>query len=74
MTPRKDSILLLKILVKMAQGREGKRTAIQIQCPDIIKIPGGPAAEDKELGTDQRHGMIVTTAGPGTINHDGSPL
>ena len=50
-------------------GRRGaKRARIQIQCPDLIETPlGGPATEDEELGTDQRHGMIVTTAGPGTI-------
>jgi len=35
----------------------GKRTTIQIKCPDIIKIQQGimvQAAEDEELGTDQR--------------------
>jgi hypothetical protein len=52
-----------------------KHTTIQIQCPDIIKIPfGGPASEDEELGTDQRHGMAVATAGPGTVDHDAGPL
>ena len=52
-----------------------KRTIIQIQCPDIIKTPLARAAtEDEELGTDQRHGMGVTTARPGTIDHDAGPL
>jgi hypothetical protein len=35
---------------------------------------GGPSTEDEELGTDQRHGMVETTAGPGTIDHDAGPL
>ena len=34
----------------------------------------GPATEDKELGTNQRHGMVVTTAGPGTMDRDAGPL
>ena len=33
-----------------------------------------PATEDKELGTDQRHGVVGTTAGLGTIDHDAGPL
>ena len=75
MTPKKDSISLLRNLVKMVQGRVAKRTRIQIQCPDIIETPlGGPATEDEELGTDQRHGMVVTTGGPGTIDHDARPF
>jgi hypothetical protein len=37
-TPKKDSILLVKNLVKMAQGSDDKRTRIQIQRPDIIQI------------------------------------
>ena len=60
----------------------GKRTRIQIELPDIIKIPFGevivavalPATKDKELGTNQRHSMIATTTGPGTIGHDAGPL
>ena len=53
----------------------GKRTTVQIQCPDVIKTQtGGPATEEEELGTDQRHGMVETTAGPGTIDHDAGPL
>ena len=62
----------------MARGwPRSKRTTIQIQCPDIIEIRGplqAPATEDKELGTDQRHGMQVTTAGPGTTDRDAGPL
>jgi len=57
-----------------------KRTRIQIELPDIIKIHCAdgtvalPATKDEELGTDQRHGMIATTPGPGTIGHDAGPL
>ena len=62
----------------MASGRpRSKRTAIQIQCPDIIGIPGllpAQATKDKELGTDQRHGMVATTAGPRTTDRDAGPL
>ena len=73
--PNEVSILLLKTLIKMAQESESKRTPIQIQCPYIIKKPVvGPASNDEELGTDQRHGMIVTTARPGTIDHNTGPL
>jgi hypothetical protein len=35
---------------------------------------GGQASEDEELGTDHRHSMAVTTARPGTIDHDAGPL
>jgi len=53
----------------------GERTTIQIKCPDIIKIYViDPATEDEEIGTNQSHGMAVTTAGPGTIDHDAGPL
>jgi len=53
----------------------GKLTTIQIQCPDIITTPLIPvAAEDEEIGTNQSHGMVVTTAGPGTLDDDASPL
>ncbi len=54
-----------------------KCTTIQIERPDIIKKPlivRGPATEDKEIGTNQSHGMFATTAGPGTIDHDAGPL
>jgi len=77
MTPKKDPILLLKNLVKMAQGSLGESTIIQIQCPNIIRIRrvlDGPATEDEDLGTDQRHGMVATTVGLGTVDHDASPL
>jgi hypothetical protein len=76
-TPKKDTILLLKNLVKMAQGSEGKSITIQIQRPNIIRIRpvlDGPATEDEEFGTGQRHGMEATTVGLGTIDHDASPL
>ncbi len=52
----------------------GKRTAIQIESPDIIKTPlTDPATEDKEIGINESYGMGVTTAGPGTIDHDAGP-
>ncbi len=52
-----------------------KRTTVQIKCPCVVKIcPGETTAEDEELGTDHRHGMVATTAGPGTIDHDAGPL
>ncbi len=53
----------------------GKRTTIHIECPYVIKTPlFGPATENEEIGTNQSHGMLVTTAGPGTIDHDEGPL
>ena len=54
----------------------GKRTTIQIQCPDIIKMPliDPGATEDEEIGTNQSHGMVVTTAGPRTIDGDAGPF
>jgi len=58
----------------MAHGSESKRTTIQIQSPDIIKTRlVGHATEDEEIGTNQSDGMVATTAGPGTINHDAGP-
>ena len=69
-------MLLWAYLVKMGRGREGgKRTTIQIECPDIIKIPPGVlATKDEELGTDQRHCMVATTARPRPIDHNAGPL
>jgi hypothetical protein len=32
----------------------------------IVKLPADLTAEDEELGTDHRHGMVETTAGSGT--------
>jgi hypothetical protein len=53
----------------------GNRTRVQIECPHIIqKLLSGPTTEDEEPGTDHRHGMVVTTDGPGTIDHDAGPL
>ncbi len=56
-------------------GARGKRTMIQIECPDIIKTPiMAPATEGEEIGTNQSRGMEVTAAGPGRIDLDASPL
>ncbi len=75
MTPKEDSNLLREYLVRMALEARGKRTMIHVECPDIIKTPlFGPATEDEEIGTNQSHGRGVTTAGPGTIDHDAGPL
>ena len=77
MTPIEDLILLSKVWLERPREASGKRTMIQIQYPDIIKIllgGGGLATEDKELGIDQRHGMVEATAQPGTIDHDAGPL
>ena len=77
MTPNEDLILLWTYLVKWLREVMGKRTTIQIKCPHIIKIPVSvtvPATEDEELGTDQRRGVVATTAGLGTIDHDAGPL
>jgi hypothetical protein len=77
MIPKKDPSLLLKIWSKYLREARGKRTTIQTQCPDIIKTSvAGPAAEDEELGleTDQRHGMVQSSAGPRTIDHDAGPF
>jgi len=53
----------------------GKHTTIQIECPDIIESPPiDLATEDEEIGANQSHGMEVTTARPGTIDHDAGPL
>ena len=74
MAPKKDSISLLRNLFKMFRdANEGERTTSQIQCPGVINMPPvGPATKDKELGTDQSHGMA--TGRPWTIDHDASPL
>ena len=77
MAPNEDLILLWTYLVKWLREVMGKRTTTQIKCPDIIKIHQGVmvlAAEDEELGTGQRYGVIGTTAGLGTIDHDAGPL
>jgi hypothetical protein len=53
----------------------GNRTSVQIERPHIIEgRPADLTAKDEELGTDQRHGMVATTAGPRTIGHDAGPL
>ena len=53
----------------------GHHTRAQVESPRIIQVPTvGPTTEDKQLGTDDRHGMAVTTDGPGTIDHDADPL
>ena len=50
-------------------------TRVQIECPHIIEdLPADLTTADEELGTDHCHGMEVTTAGTGAINHDASPL
>ena len=73
MTPNED--LLWEYLVKMVKGSEGKRTTTPIDGPDIIKNPTGNLfTEDEKLGTDEGHAMVVTTAGPGTIDLDAGPL
>jgi hypothetical protein len=52
-----------------------KRTSVQIECPHIIKgRPTDLTTKDEELRTDQRHGMIATTTGSRTIDHDAGPL
>jgi hypothetical protein len=51
------------------------RTRVQIDCPHIIqKLLIDPTTEDEELGTEDRHGMVVTTFRTGTIDHDAGPL
>jgi hypothetical protein len=51
------------------------RTRVQIECPHIIQVPPvGHTAEDKELGTNHRHGMATTADGPESIDHDTGPL
>jgi hypothetical protein len=51
------------------------RTSVQIECPNVIEnISVGLTTKDKELGTDRCHGMVVTTAGSGTVGHDAGPL
>ena len=53
----------------------GHRTRVQVECPRIIQVPTvGPTTEDEESGTDHCHGMVTTTDGPGTIDHDAGPL
>lgn len=59
----------------MAQRSDGQRTRVQIKCPHIIEnLPADLTTADEELGTNHRHGMEVTTAGPGAIYHDAGPL
>jgi hypothetical protein len=53
----------------------GKRTSVQVECPHIIQeLPIDLTTKDKELGTDHRDRMAITTGGPGTINQDAGPL
>ena len=53
----------------------GNRTSVQIEGPHIIEgRPADLTTKDEELGTDQRHGMVVTTARSGAIGHDAGPL
>jgi len=53
----------------------GNRTSVQIEGPHIIKgRPANLTTKDEELGTDQRHGMVVTTAGSRAVGHDAGPL
>jgi hypothetical protein len=52
----------------------GNRTSDQIEGPHIIEgRPADLTSKDEELGTDQRHGMVGTTAGSRTIDHDAGP-
>ena len=78
MTPNEDLILLRNIgskILKWLEEARDKRTTTQIKCPYVVEIcPSNTTAEDEELGTDHRHGMFETTAGPGTIHHDARPL
>jgi hypothetical protein len=51
------------------------RTSVQIERPHIIEVrPADLTTEYEDLGTDQRHGMVVTTAGSRAIDHDAGPL
>jgi hypothetical protein len=53
----------------------GNRTRVHIECPYIIKkFPEDVTTKDEELGTDHRRGVIVTSGGPRTIDHDAGPL
>jgi len=53
----------------------GKPTVVQIKRPYIIEQnPADPTTEDEELGTDCDRGMLVTTIGPRTIDHNAGPL
>ena len=59
----------------MALAVMGNRTSVQIECPQIIEgRPPGLTTKYEELGTDQRHGMVVTAAGSRTFDHDAGPL
>jgi hypothetical protein len=59
----------------MARSSNDKRTTVQIECPHIIiGLFPNPTTKDEELGTDHVRGMVVTTARPGTIDHNVGPL
>ena len=63
-----------KIESKWLKAAMGNRTRVQIESPHIVQvIPIPMTTEDEELGTDHRHGMVETTSGPGTIDHDAGP-
>jgi hypothetical protein len=52
----------------------GDRTGVQIDCPHIIQtLLVDLTTEEKELGTDHRHGMTITTFRAGTIGYDAGP-
>ncbi len=53
MTPKQDSILLQDISFNWLIEARGKLTTIQIECPDIIKMPTTYlSTENEELGTN----------------------
>ena len=53
----------------------GKRTRVQVERPHIIQeLSVDLTTEDKELGTDHRDGMTVTSNRPGAVGHDAGPL
>jgi len=53
----------------------GNRTRVQIECPNIIKkLPMDATTEYEELGTNQRHGVAITSGGPRSIDRNAGPL
>lgn len=76
MTPKKVAISLQKnVRSEWSGAAKDKHTIVQIKPPYIIEnIFADQSTKDEELGTDHRHGMVVTTTRSGTIDYDASPL
>ena len=74
MSPKQVLNLLRGLESKCVKTAMGNPTRVQIECPHIIQtFPFDLTTEDKELRTDHRRSMAITTDGSGTIDRDTGP-